>query len=169
MKTLYLVRHAKSEKDFKNVQDYDRPLTERGIHDANMIAELLSSKSDIPDLIITSPANRAISTALIFGKEFNMAPNKFILDDSIYEAMEKDIVNIIENTSDKYGKIMLFGHNPAFTEVCNHYITPSIENMPTSAVMRIDFDINSWKETAGRKGKLVYLETPKQVHQHNES
>lgn len=165
MKTLYLVRHAKSEKGFKNISDFDRPLNERGIHDANTIAQILSAKKEVPEIIITSPATRALSTALIFSRELDLDIEKIILKNEIYEASENDLIKLIGETPDSYSSIMLFGHNPTFTEICNHYITARIENMPTSSVIRIDFHLNSWKESPAKKGTLVFFETPKHAHE----
>lgn len=161
MKTVYLVRHGKSDKSILNLDDFDRPLNKRGLEDAPKMAKRLKKVRKIPDVIISSPAERALSTARIFAKILDYPSDAIIEDQSIYEAEKKDLLKVITHIDNTYDSAMLFGHNPAFTEMLNYLAGESIDNLPTSGVAQIEFDIDSWKEVSGHSGKLIILDFPK--------
>lgn len=161
MKTIYLNRHAKSSWSDSNLSDFDRPLNKRGKRDAPFMGEVLSKKVKPPQLIYTSPAKRAISTANKIADSFGYDKTKIIKDRNIYEAAVSDLMRIINNTSDDYEIIMLFGHNPAFTMVTNYLSDKYIDNIPTSGFVQINFDVKSWKNIEGNTGKLILFEYPK--------
>lgn len=161
MKNIFIVRHAKSTKDIQELIDFERPLNERGVKNANQISEDLLKKKEIPEVIITSPAIRAISTALIFANKFDFPWEKFLVKDGIYEADAETILNVIRHIPDEYQSAMIFGHNPGFTILCNKLGNKPIDNMPTSAVMKIELNISSWKEAGNEKGNVALFETPK--------
>ncbi len=161
MKTLYLNRHAKSSWSDYSLSDFDRPLNKRGKRDAPFMGEVLSKKVKPPQLIYTSPAKRAITTAIQIAKSFGYEEKKIIKNPDIYGAVVSDLMRIINRTSDEYDIIMLFGHNPTFTMAANYLSDKYIDNLPTSGFVQIDFNLDSWNDIEGNTGKLVLFEYPK--------
>ena len=163
MKTLYLVRHAKSSWKKPELSDHDRPLNRRGKKDAPKIGKLLRERGDIPDLIITSPAKRAFSTAIRIAGELGYPPKKILKNGDLYMADDREFFSVIAGVKSKVKKLMLFGHNYGITFFANHITSMNIPNIPTSGVVRIDFDIKKWKDIQDTKGKLIYFEYPKKT------
>ena len=161
MKSLFLTRHAKSSWDHAHLSDIDRPLNSRGKKTAPLMGQLISEKSDIPDLLITSPAKRAFSTAKVFAKKFGLIEDDIIVNSSIYGAGSSQLLEIVKDQSNSYHLIMLFGHNPTFTIFANMLSNESIFNIVTCGVVRIDFDIQSWLDIDYGSGNLIYYEYPK--------
>lgn len=161
MKTLYLNRHAKSSWDSATLSDFDRPLNKRGERDAPLMGSVLSKLVRAPQLIYSSPAKRAITTAKIIADHFSYDHSEIKEEQNIYEAGISNIMNIINNTSNNYDIIMLFGHNPAFTMISNYLSEKYIDNMPTSGFVQIDFPFESWKEVKDETGNLILFEYPK--------
>ena len=161
MKTIYLVRHAKSSWEDSSLSDFDRPLNKRGKNDAPFMAKTVKEKISVPDLIFSSPAKRAFTTALQFAETFGFNSEDIISDIKIYEAGVSDIMRIINNVSDKLNSIMIFGHNPTFTMVSNYISNKHIDNIPTCGFVQINCDCSSWDDINGNSGKLVLFEYPK--------
>ena len=161
MKTLYLVRHAKSSWKDNSLKDFDRPLNERGKRDAPFMGKLIREKGINPDIIISSPAKRAISTAKYFSAEFNKSKKEIIENNNIYEAGAGQLIDIINSIADNNNSAMLFGHNPGFTMLSNYLADKRIDNIPTCGVVTITFDVDSWKEIEVGTGKLIEFEYPK--------
>ena len=161
MKTLYLVRHAKSSWDNKELKDIDRPLNERGYRDAHSMSAFLLENNYIPELIVTSPAIRAMTTAIIFSRVLNVPPDRVAIKDGIYEASIGKFLSVIEEFSENYNTIMVCGHNSTITQVANNLSADSIENIPTSGSVGIVFNINSWKDIKDSKGKRLFFRYPK--------
>lgn len=161
MKRLFLVRHAKSDKDNPNLSDYDRPLNERGYKDARAFSIKIKKTIGLPDIIVSSPAIRAISTALIFADNFDMDPKEIILDKTLYESSVKDYLQVIHSLDDTYSSVMIFGHNPTTTSLANNLTKPFTDNIPTCGITGIEFDIKSWKEISTDLGKLILYDFPK--------
>jgi len=161
MKTLYLNRHAKSSWADTTLSDFDRPLNKRGMRDVPLMGEILSKKIIPPQLIYSSPAQRAIITAKQIAESINYDIKNIIQDQNIYDAVVSDLVRIINSVPDKYDVIMFFGHNPTFTMTSNYLSDKYIENIPTSGFVQIDFDLQSWKDVDGETGKLILFEYPK--------
>lgn len=161
MKTIYLNRHAKSSWSNPDIPDFDRPLSERGRNDLPLIGKILSEKIKPPQIVYSSPANRAISTAKVISQFLGYDENNIISDMKIYDAVVSDLIKIISSTSDEYNIMMIFGHNPTFTMTANFLSDKNILNIPTCGFVQIDFNINSWKEIEGNLGKLILFEYPK--------
>jgi phosphohistidine phosphatase len=161
MKKLFLVRHAKSDKDNPILPDFDRPLNARGYKDAHSFSEKFKTSGGLPDLIISSPAIRAISTALIFAGNFGMNPKEIILDKSLYESSVKDYLKVLHAINNKYSFVMLFGHNPTITDLANNLAKPFTANIPTCGTTGIEFDIKEWNELKANSGKLLLYDFPK--------
>ncbi len=161
MKTLYLIRHAKSSWDNTELSDFERPLNKRGNRDAPFMANLLKSKNIQPDLLVSSSSLRAYSTAEYFAKEFNYPIEKIKTDERIYEATSKIIVEVIKEIEDSFSTVFLFGHNPGLSNIANIISDKLIEPMPTCCVAGFELKVNSWKELERHCGKHVLYEYPK--------
>ena len=126
MKTLTIIRHAKSDWGDDSLNDAYRPLNERGYMDARIISKQLAKKIEKPDYWLTSPAIRAYSTAIIFANAFKFDADKVVIKQKIYEATVKNLKQVISTIPDTYKHVILFGHNPSltnyFNDVANDYV-----------------------------------------------
>lgn len=166
MKTLYLIRHAKSSWSEPVLSDFERPLNHRGKHDAPFMGKLLKEQKVVADKIISSPAVRAYTTARIIASEINYPVEKIETDKNIYEASASEILNIIQEVPDSVNTLMLFGHNPGFTMLNNYLSGRQVDNIPTCGIAKIEFDVDSWKEVNINKGRLAAFEFPKKYFKH---
>lgn len=160
MKKLYLVRHAKSTWKDEDVPDMDRPLKGRGIRDAYNTSQWLSKQGYLPDLMISSPATRALHTALIFSKSLDYAYSDIRIEGSIYMATRDDILRVVKELEDNFKAVFLFGHNPTLTDFVNHCIDHRIDNVPTTGVACLQFETESWK-SIGNQAELLFFDYPK--------
>ena len=161
MKNLYLTRHAKSSWGNPGLADIDRPLNGRGKKAAPLMGKLIVNRGENPELLISSPANRAFSTAKEFAKEMGCAETNIIVNRAIYGAGAQQLLNLVQDVDDLYNSIMLFGHNPTFTSFCNMLSGENILNIVTCGVVRIDFEFSSWKNIDFNSGRMIYYEYPK--------
>lgn len=160
MKTLYLVRHAKSSWKF-DVIDHERPLNDRGLHDAPRVAAHVATHLSKPDLIMSSDAMRAKTTAFFFAKAYQIPDEEIILDYTLYDFDGRDLVNVIRNCDDSVNCLMVFGHNNAMTNVVNIYGDKRVDNVPTAGFTAITFDIEHWKDL--NQGKTIFSCIPKEL------
>lgn len=160
MKTLYLIRHAKSSWKHDYLADFDRPLNKRGKHDAPLMGRRLKQHG-MPGLFLSSPAKRAIRTAEVIANETGYPPEQIRTDEAIYLAGEKSLLKIICRVEDRFDSIALFGHNPGFTLLANLLSNESVENIPTCGIFCIGFNIDTWREVAAGKGKMIFFDYPK--------
>ena len=117
MKTLYLVRHAKAEARTSDVPDFERSLVKSGKKDAKQMAKVLKEEGIIPDMYITSPANRAYETAEVFAKQFGHTADLILKNDNIYnETNGTKFIDIFKETNNKFNTILFFGHDPSISE-----------------------------------------------------
>jgi phosphohistidine phosphatase len=164
MKTLYLIRHAKSSWDDSTQTDFERTLNERGEHDAPLMGKRLHDKNIIADLIISSPATRAFTTAELFAAQLNYPTAEIKSDARIYEATMRDLTDVVREIEDINDTILLFGHNPGITSFSNLLSDQHIGGMPTCSVVGLELNIFSWKELERHCGKLIMYEYPKKSH-----
>jgi len=160
MKTIYLVRHAKSSWKNPRLSDFDRPLNKRGKNDAPRIGKLLSKKQIKPDLIISSPAKRAKKTALEIVEKIGYPVKKIVFEDEIYEASERTLLSILKKLDDRLESVMIFAHNPGLTQLNNFISNQYIDNIPTCGVVALESD-KSWKEIGKNSCKHLFFEYPK--------
>lgn len=161
MKTLVLVRHAKSDWSHSGLRDFDRPLNKRGFNDAPLIAKAIDEKGLKPDFILTSPAKRALTTAEFFATHFQLTDGKFLENIKLYNGNYRDYINLINEVDDKFNALFLFGHNPNITIVASELLANFAEHVPTAACIAIDFDITAWIDIESGKGKLRFFDYPK--------
>lgn len=144
MKTLHILRHGKSSWDLPGIHDIDRPLLERGISRNYLMAEDYAKKNHKPDIICSSPASRAIHTALIFARVLNFPLEKLQINESVYESSVSNIMDIIMEMPSHINNLMIVGHNPTLTELANIFLSNPVDNIPTSGIVTLKFDINNW-------------------------
>lgn len=163
-KTLYLIRHAKSSWGNPGLRDHDRPLNNRGLHDAPKMALFLAENAAKPSLIITSTAKRALSTALYFADTFEIPEEKVRREAAIYEAHPTDVLKIIHQLPDTESCVLVFGHNPTFTSLANVFSEDMyIENVPTCGIVKITTTAESWNKMYEGNAKVVACYFPKEV------
>jgi phosphohistidine phosphatase len=162
VKDVCFVRHAKSNWDHPNLKDYDRPLDARGLHDAPMMAKKMHELKLVPDVIITSGAKRARTTAEYFKKEFNLQDDQFIINDDIYEASTEEVFEALTKAPEHARFVYMFGHNPAFTWVANSLSGIHIDNVPTCGVVHAQSIITSWKNFRPEYAGFIGFHYPKQ-------
>jgi len=159
MKTIYLVRHAKSGSAHSG--DFDRTLNDVGLKAAHFMAELLEEKSVVPDLVIASPASRALTTAEIFCDILGYPKEQIEKRIEIYEGGAGRLLKIAQQLPDNCTTAMLFGHNPTMTAFSNLLSGGGIDSLATCGIARIDLDIKSWSDADADTGKLVWYDFPK--------
>ena len=161
-KTLLILRHAKSSWDFPELSDHDRPLNNRGKRDAPRIGTKLLKEGLIPQLIISSPAARAYSTAEKVAKACSY-DGEIIVNSSLYGSGYSEYLNALQIQNDRYGIIMIVGHNP-YSEQLLEVLTGKMITMPTCTVACVKLRIRNWKEVNTRtKGELVSIWRPKEL------
>ena len=159
MKTIYLLRHAKSSWDDASLSDFERPLNERGLNTAPFMGEVITRRGYKPALVITSPAKRAATTAELV-KESAGLNAELRSDHRIYEASPNTLRTVAAETDDDVDSVMLVGHNPGM-EGFVRYLTGRVEPMPTAALAVIELSIDSWKALDADCGKIVEIIRPK--------
>lgn len=161
MKQIFLVRHGKSSwKDMK-LDDFDRPLNGRGKKDVPFMAKLLAEDNILPDLIISSPAKRTLSTAKIISAAVGYSADKIKQDERIYEADVRDILTVINEVPEDIKILMLIGHNPSLTSISNYISDKRIDNIPTSGIVNIELNVKKWKDVDFDNGKVLSFDYPK--------
>ncbi len=163
MKTLFLVRHAKSSWKDPTLGDQDRPLNKRGKHDAPRMGKRLAEREIRPGLLLTSPAVRARKTAAIIASEIGFPAEQIVVDGQIYHGGTTGLLEVIHGLDDGADSAMIFGHNPALTDLVNHLANTSIENIPTCGVAEIRFHSQSWSDVVGGAGELADFDYPKRT------
>lgn len=160
MKTLILVRHAKSSWEL-NVIDHERPLKEKGLKDAKLISKHLIQDKLSPDLVLSSDANRTKTTASIFMDNLKIKEDKMQLNHDLYDFAGRNLLEVIKNCDDDVENLMIFGHNHALTSFVNTYGNKIIDNVPTCGVVILEFNIDRWKDL--NKGTTLKTLFPKDL------
>ena len=160
MKTLTLIRHAKSSWDDETLDDKARPLNDRGKRDAPKMGERLAKRGVTADLILSSPAVRALTTAEIIAEAIGYKRKHIAVDEHIYEGTPDTLLAMVQAIDDKHERVMLFGHNPEFSDLARMF-SRDIGEMTTCAVAEFTFDVKHWAEIGMAAPVKVVFETPK--------
>jgi phosphohistidine phosphatase len=161
MKKIIFVRHGKAEDEIQELSDFERSLTPAGKKISMQMAELFHKKQGSHGLMISSPAFRALETALIFAGQTGTAYDKIRLSDSLY--YNTDIMKLtllLRETGDSEDTVTLFGHNPSFTEIPDILSKSGCPNVPKSGVVCISFDVEKWSDISRKSGKIEYFLKP---------
>jgi len=160
MKKLFLVRHAKSSRDDPSLPDRDRPLDDRGKQDGPKMGKRLAQRDVKPDLLLSSPALRALTTAQLIAEEIGYEHKDIVVDDRLYASDADDLLAVIRALDRRLNRVMLFGHNPEFTDLA-HRLSSEIIEMPTCAIVEFNFDTKAWSDVGERKPAKVIFDYPK--------
>jgi len=160
MKTLYLVRHAKSSWEF-DLTDHQRPLNDRGLRDAPRVAAYVAEKMKLPDFVMSSDAMRAKTTAFFFAQAFGINENDIVLNQKLYDFGGSQLIQEIRACNDTIDCLMVFGHNNAMTNVVNTYGDRYTDNVPTAGFTAIQFETEHWADI--NQGKVIFSCTPKEL------
>ncbi|RSK38524.1 SixA phosphatase family protein [Mangrovimonas spongiae] len=155
MKNLIIVRHGKSSWKY-DVDDFYRPLKQRGENDAQIIAQELEKRGYSPDLVLSSDAVRAKTTAKIFSSVLNF---DFKLNHSLYDFSGRQVLEVVHSCDNSIGTLMVFGHNYGLTSIINTLGNKYIDNLPTSGLVVMSFETDNWKSI--QNGHTVLTLFPK--------
>ncbi len=161
MKTLLLIRHAKSSWDDPGLSDFERPLNERGKKDAPAMAERLHERGIRVDAFITSPARRARKTAEHFTKRYKKDKGDMILKTELYMAGDEAFNEVISRLDDDYDCVAVFSHNPGITEFANSLTDMRTDNIPTCGIFAVSIEAKKWSKFRDAKKKFLFFDYPK--------
>lgn len=161
MKKLLIIRHAKSSWGSSVTSDIDRPLNDRGHSEAPMMAKRLSEKKVKLDALISSPANRTLTTAGYFAKEYDIKKSDIIIADKLYQAYPEKFYEVIEDIDKDLDSVALFAHNPGITDFVNELTDTRIDDMPTCSVFAIKIPIKKWKDFKESEKEFWFFDSPK--------
>ena len=161
MKKLYLLRHAKSSWKEHGLSDFDRPLNKRGKNDAPFMASKLIEQTDNISSIISSPANRALTTARAFAEHFNFPLKKIRTNMDIYSGNLKSLFRIIQFCKNELHSVMLVGHNPLITYFAESLGDEEFGNIPTCGIVGTHFHLDSWRDVSSGSAYLDFFIYPK--------
>jgi phosphohistidine phosphatase len=161
MKRIYLVRHAEAVERATGLLDFDRPLVSKGMKSATKMAKLCKAKGITADLMISSPASRALETAHIFAEQLGYPAERILLKDGIYSnQQEEDLLALVRSIDRANQSVMIFGHNPGLQDFSAYLVSGFTEYLPKSGVIGIAFRRYNWKNIKKWEGKLVLFDFP---------
>lgn len=163
MKTLILVRHAKSSWKDRSLADRDRPLNKRGKRDAPEMGRRLAARGGAPDLVVSSPAVRALTTARVIAEALGYPVSEIVEDERAYMASAEGLLDVIHGLDDGFDRVFLFGHNPGFTELVNHLSEEEIENVPTCGVVEFRVAAERWADLVPMLVQRIDFDYPKRL------
>ncbi|AHJ99386.1 SixA phosphatase family protein [Hymenobacter swuensis] len=161
MKTLYLMRHAKSSWSFDDLSDKQRPLNDRGRDDAPLMGQALAKRDITLDLLVSSPAVRALSTAALVAHELEYPADKIAVLEAIYEATVPDLLAVVRQFPDTADSVLLVGHNNTLTDFANLLSPSEIPEMPTAAIVCLKFSTDQWARTDRANAEFYFFDKPK--------
>ena len=161
MKTLYLMRHAKSSWSFDDLSDKQRPLNDRGRDDAPLMGQALAKRDLTLDLLVSSPAVRALSTAALVARELEYPADKIEVLEAIYEATVPDLLAVVRQLPDTADSVLLVGHNNTLTDFANLLSPSEIPEMPTAAIVCLKFSTDQWARTDRANAEFYFFDKPK--------
>jgi phosphohistidine phosphatase len=161
VKTLLLIRHAKSDWADSSLSDFDRPLNQRGRNDAPVMAHRLLDKKVKIDSFISSPAKRARKTATIFAETYKRKKEEIVFNDELYGAEEDVFFKVITQADNKLDNLAIFSHNPGITEFANLLTDARIDNLPTCGIFAVQVDCKKWSDFKNAKKEFWFFDFPK--------
>jgi phosphohistidine phosphatase len=160
VKTLLLVRHAKASPGDPSLPDRDRPLNERGLREVAAIGQRLAQRGVKTDVLLTSPATRALTTAEQLAQALAIRRKDIVVIERLYNALPGDLLGVIQGLGDEHARVMLVGHNPGLTELANHFAS-EITHLTPCAVAEFTFAAASWADIGAAEPGNVVLDHPK--------
>ena len=161
MKTLFVMRHAKSSWSEPDLKDFSRPLAQRGLDDIPVMASRFLARGCTLDAIVSSPAVRTETTSRLFASAIGLPADRVSSDDSLYFAGAPMLLRAVALFDDDCSKVMLVGHNPAITDFVNELANMTIDNVPTGGIVQFELEIDRWKQISIGSARLVEFYYPK--------
>ena len=161
LRRLYIIRHGKSSWDHYGLEDIDRPLANRGIRNAGDMAERLKAMDRVPQLILSSPASRALNTAMLMSKAWGLDPDQQQIHDPLYMAYPSEIGKVVASAPPEITDLAIYGHNPSFTTYANSFLELPLDNLPTAGVVIVTLESDSWGGIGRKQVKETYVDYPK--------
>ena len=162
MKTLIVVRHAKSSWANIGEKDFDRPLNERGKEDApKMAAKLIKANIEV-DAFVSSTAKRARKTAKAFAEAYGKNKDEIILTDDLYNAPANIFYDTVAALNDSNETVALFAHNPGITDFVNSLCSVNIDEMPTCGIFAVQIPVTEWKDFKDAEKEFLFFKYPKE-------
>lgn len=161
---LMFIRHSKAEDQLPGIPDFERSLTTKGKYNSKLMAQLLFSRREDPGRIITSPAFRALETALIFGREYGISPDEIRLNPKLYMSLEEEeFLSFVRALNNDDHTVTLFGHNPLLTEMAAFFAADEPEVLSKTGIYCLSFDAAGWSDVEPRSGTTEYYLTLKDL------
>ncbi len=162
-----IIRHGKSSWEYETMDDIDRPLADRGIHNADEMAQRLTKLGLVPDLMLSSPASRALNTALIMSRVWALEATALQIHDPLYDAFVTQIEQVVATVPDHIRTLAIFGHNPSFTMYSNLFLKERLDNLPTAGVVVVTLESDGWNRIGRDQVIETYVDYPKRQPQRN--
>lgn len=169
MKQLLLCRHAKSSWKDGTLPDFDRPLNKRGRANAPEMGQRLAGRGARPDLVVSSPARRALDTATLLAAELGISKKEIQVVADLYDSYPAKLLQIIRGLDNGGGRVLLVGHNPEITILANTLAPLDLENIPTGGIVALDFDVAGWDAIDEQKGVLAFFDYPRKEGGHGQA
>ncbi len=163
MKLLLLVRHAKSSWKDPGLADRDRPLNKRGQMDAPRMGKHLAEEYPELELLISSPAERAVSTAKAIAKAIDYPKSRIKVEERLYQARPDEFIQVIRELGKDASRVVVVGHNPTLTEVATMLSRHPFDNVPTCGVVALRFETDAWQDVGHTAGRVLGFDYPKKA------
>lgn len=164
MKKIIFIRHGRAEDVSPDFPDFERSLTIKGKNISRLMARKLREKEKSLGVIITSPAFRALETALIFTAEYGIKPDRIVINSTLYSQFdERSVIDIFKSIDEDVNTITMFGHNPSFTELAGYYCREAYDIIPKSGIVSLSFKVKTWSEVKPNSGNADLFLKPKHV------
>jgi phosphohistidine phosphatase len=164
MKKLIFIRHGRAEEDSPDFPDFERSLTIKGKNVSRLMARNLKEKEKDIGIIITSPAFRAIETALIFAGEYGIDAEKVVINSNLYFKIdERSFIDLLKSVNEEVNTITLFVHNPSFTDLAGYFCREAFDVVPKSGIVCLSFNVRTWSEVKRNGGNPDLFLKPKKV------
>ncbi|MBN1541106.1 histidine phosphatase family protein [candidate division KSB1 bacterium] len=161
MKTIYLVRHAEAALKKTGMQDIDRPLTEPGVKDVKRLAKLLTKTGQIPELVISSSAQRALQTGELFAERFDLPKESVLVENALYDHGNTEILfALLSKLENTVSRVMVVGHHPMLTEFATLIMRTVHPKLPAGGVLGIEIDISEWHQILNLRGYSTFFLSP---------
>ena len=162
-KKLFLVRHAKTQRDSIDGRDFTRELADRGLRDASLVGSYFLTNGHTVDMFISSPAARAIATAELLAEQIEFPVEKIHTNEELYMASVRTFLQVVNQLRDDWQSVMITSHNPAVSYLAEYLSGDDVGDMPTSAIAEIKFNLESWSEISQNTGSLGLYITPRMI------
>jgi phosphohistidine phosphatase len=160
MKTIFIVRHAKAHRKGQNSSDFDRMITSKGQIDAHHMGHFLKSKNILPDLIISSPAPRAIETAKILANEMQYPQSKIEINQILYDIEFEELLKVLTHLDDDYQSVMFVGHNPPMSTMSDYLTKYGVGILSPGSIFCCEYKTDTWQAISKYGGMCKFLEFP---------